>query len=163
MIYLDKGTQILEYEDGKSKTISARAGEVQWDPKGGMHTSMIPAGPPFRIVEVELKKSGGEVTWPQADPLNVAPSNYTVELENAQVRVLRVKVGPHQKIVEHQHAVPRVIVPLTEVNIAVTGADGTKGAIKAKPGEVLFGQPARHREENTLDTPVELILIEMKG
>lgn len=163
MVYLDKGTQVIDYQEGGSKTISARAGEVQWDPKGGMHTSMIPNGPPFRIVEVELKKSGGTVTWPKADPLKVAPSNYAVEIENNQVRVLRVKVGPHQKIVEHEHAVPRIIVPLTDVDIAVTGADGTKAAIKAKPGEVIFGKPARHREENTLDKPVELILIELKG
>ena len=53
--------------------------------------------------------------------------------------------------------------PLTEVDMAVTGADGTKAAIKGKPGDAIFGRPARHREENMLDQPVELILVEFKG
>ena len=114
-------------------------------------------------MEVELKKNGETVDWPKADPLKVAPSNYAVEIENNQVRVLRVKVGPRQRIPEHEHAVPRIIVPLTEVDIAVTAADGTKSSLKGKPGDVIFGRPARHREENTLDKPVELILIELKG
>jgi len=163
MIYLDKGTQVIDYEAGSSKTISAQAGEVQWDPKGGMHTSTIPSGPPFRIVEIELKKDGGPVTWPEADPLKVAPKTYRVEFENSQVRVVRVKVQPHQRIAEHEHALPRIIVPLTEVDITVTATNGTKSALKGKSGDVIFGQPARHSEENMLDKPVELILVELKG
>src|ERR1044071_2640987 len=63
MVYVDKGTQVLDFENGSSKTISARAGEVQFDPKGGMHTSMVPSGPAFRIVEIEIKKEGGSVNW----------------------------------------------------------------------------------------------------
>jgi hypothetical protein len=66
-------------------------------------------------------------------------------------------------IVEHEHALQRIIVPLTEVDIPVTGADGTKSAIKAKPGEVLYGQSARRREKNALDKAVDLILIGLKG
>jgi quercetin dioxygenase-like cupin family protein len=163
MVYIDKGTQVLGFEDGSSKTIAARAGEVQWDPKGGMHTSMIPSGPPFRIVEIELKKEGGAVQWPKVDPLTVAPKNYAAEFENSQVRVLRVKLAPHEKISEHEHGTSRIIVPLTEVDIAVSGADGAKTSLKAKPGEAIFAQPGRHSEENMLDKPVELILVDLKG
>ena len=163
MIYLDKGAQTLEYEGGASKVIAAKGGEVLWDPKGGMHTSMNSGGTTFRIVEIELKKDGGPVTWPKADPLKVAPKIYTVEFENDQVRVVRVKLGPRQKIAEHEHAVPRIVVPLTELDTAVTAADGTKTSLKGKPGDAIFSRPARHREENTLDKPVELILVEFKG
>ena len=163
MIYLDKGAQTIEYEGGKSKVITAKAGEVQWDPKNGMHTSMNSGGTTFRIVEIELKKDGGPVTWPKADPLKVAPKIYTVEFENDHVRVVRVKLGPRQKIAEHEHAVPRIVVPLTEVNPAVTAADGTSTSLKGKPGDAIFSPPARHREENMLDKPVELILVEFKG
>jgi quercetin dioxygenase-like cupin family protein len=163
MIYLDKGAQTIEYEGGASKIIAAKAGEVKWDPKNGMHTSMNSGGTTFRIVEIELKKDGGPVTWPKADPTKVAPKIYTVELENEHVRVLRVKVGPHQKIAEHEHAVHRVIVPLTEVDMAITAADGTTKSLKGKSGDAIFSQPGRHREENMLDKPVELILVEFKG
>src|SRR2546421_7078578 len=117
MVYLDKGAQTIEYEGGRSKVITARAGEVQWDPKDGMHTSMNSGGTTFRIVEIELKKDGGPVTWPKDDPLKVAPKIYTLEFENNAVRVVRVKVGPHQKIAEHEHAVHRIVVPLTEVDM----------------------------------------------
>ena len=163
MIYLDKGAQTIEYEGGASKINAAKAGEVQWDPKDGMHTSMNSGGTTFRIVEIELKKDGGPVTWPKADPLKVAPKIYTVEFENDQVRELRVKLGPHQKIAEHEHAVPRIVVPLTEVNTAVPAADGTNTSLKGKSGDAIFSRPARPREENMLDKPVELILVEFKG
>ncbi|MEX2264842.1 MAG: hypothetical protein WD696_23005 [Bryobacteraceae bacterium] len=163
MVYLDKGTQVIGYENGSAKTISAAAGEVQWDPKGGMHTSTIPSGPTFRIVEIELKKEGGSVAWPKADPLKVAPEIYSVEFENKQVRVLRVTLGPRQKIAQHEHAVARIVVPLTEVDMAVIAADGTRTFLKGNSGDVIFGRPGRHREENTLNKPVELILVELKG
>jgi len=32
------------------------------------------------------------------DPVKVDSKHYTVEFENAQVRVLRIKVGPHEKV-----------------------------------------------------------------
>ena len=124
MVYLDKGAQTIEYEGGGSKVISAMAGEVQWDPKNGMHTSMNSGGTTFRIVEIELKKDGSPVTWPAGDPPKIAPQTYKVELENNDVRVVRVKVGPRQKIAEHEHALPRVVVPLTQVDMTVTAADG---------------------------------------
>jgi quercetin dioxygenase-like cupin family protein len=163
MIYLDKGAQTIEYEGGKSKVISAHAGEVQFDPKGGMHTSENTGGTTFRIIEIELKKEGGPVTWPKADMIKVAPKAYKVELENSQVRILRVKLAPHEKIAQHEHVLPRVVVPLTEVDNTVTAADGTKTSLKAKSGDVVPGKPGTHREENTLDKPVEYIIVEFKG
>jgi len=164
MIYLDKGTQVIEYENGPTKTISAQAGEVQFDPKGGMHTSAIPPGTPtFRIVEIELKKEGGPVTFPKDDPLKIAPRVYKVELDNSQVRILRIKLAPHQKIAEHEHVLNRVLVPLTEIDMAVTTTDGKTAHTTGKSGDVLVGKPGRHREENALDKPVEYLVVEFKG
>ena len=162
MIYLDKGTQVLEYENGPVKTISAEAGEIQFDPRGGMHTSAIPGNREFRIVEIELRKEGGPVTWPKDDPVKIAPKVYKVELDNSQVRILRVKLAPHQKIPEHEHALNRILVPLTEIDMAVTASDGKTTHTTGKSGDVLPGKPVRHREENTLDKPVEYIIVEFK-
>ena len=56
-----------------------------------------------------------------------------------------------------------MIVPVTEVEIHVTGADGKTSVLKAKPGDTIFGPGVRHKETNVRDTPAELILVEFKG
>jgi hypothetical protein len=58
---------------------------------------------------------------------------------------------------------PRVTVPITEVNQAVTTPDGKTTPSISKPGDATFGGAARHREENTLDKPVEYLMVEFKG
>src|SRR5206468_505661 len=37
------------------------------------------------------------------DPVKVDPKHYRVEFENAQVRVLHIQYGPHEKSVMHHH------------------------------------------------------------
>ena len=39
----------------------------------------------------------------RTDPVRVDPKHYKVEVENDQVRVLRIKYGPHEKSVMHGH------------------------------------------------------------
>jgi hypothetical protein len=163
MVYLDKGAQTIVSEGGKSRVINATPGFVDFDPKAGLHTSQNTGGTTFRIVEIELKKEGGKVTFPKDDMVKVAPEIYKVELENNQVRILRVKLAPHQKVPEHEHMLPRVTVPITEVNQAVTTPDGKTTPSISKPGDATFGGAARHREENTLDKPVEYLMVEFKG
>ena len=158
MIYLDKGTQRIAQENGAVTDIRANAGDVKWDPKGGLHTSENVGGTTFRIVEIELRKDGSAVPWPAAVPAGA----HIKELENNQVRVLRLKIGPRQKLPEHEHAFPQIIVPLSEVDFAVTSADGTRTSLKGKSGDAIFAQPGRHAEENLLDQPVEILLVELK-
>jgi quercetin dioxygenase-like cupin family protein len=163
MIYLDKGAQRLEYENGKTKDIPFEAGDVKWDPKGGMHTSQNTGGTAFRIIEIELKKPGGKAQFTNLDPVKVAPSVYKVELDNDQVRVLRGKIGPGQEIPLHEHGLPRLVVPLADFELEVTSTDGKTNTIRLKPGDVVFGQPVTHREKNLRNTPTEVILVELKG
>ncbi len=166
MIYLDAGSQRLEFEGGPARDVKFRAGEALWDTKGGMHTSQNTGGGEFRVVEIELKKDGGTATWPALDPPKVAPGIYKVEIDNQQVRVVRVRLAPRQKIPEHEHRLNRVVVAITEVRIEVTSADGSKNTVNLQPGEATFGavaQPIRHREENLLDKPIELLMVELKG
>jgi quercetin dioxygenase-like cupin family protein len=158
MIYLDKGAQTIEYEDGRSKTIAAEAGQVFWDPKGGMHTSQNTGGTTFRIVEIELKKDGEPVSSPGNDPLRVAVRNHEVEIENEQVRVLRVKLGAREKIAGHAHTAPFLLVPLTDVEIG-----GGPTLLRGKSGDAIFVPAGAHSEENALDRSIEYILVEFKG
>jgi quercetin dioxygenase-like cupin family protein len=163
MIHLDAGVMRLAFQDSGTKEVKFQPGDVRWDPSGGLHTSENVGGTNYHIVEVEIKKQGAAVVWPEKDPRKVAPGVYALEFENEQVRVLRVKLPAGGRIPQHHHVVPRVVVPLTEVSIEVSRDDGTKAYIKGKPGDALFGRPDLHREENQLSHPVELILVELKS
>ena len=163
MVYLDKGAQKLRFQEGGAKDISFAAGEVKWDPKGGLHTSQNTGGAAFRVVEIELKKPGGKATYSDIDPMKVAPGTYRVDLENDQVRVLRARLEPKQSVPLHEHSLPRVVLALTEVDFDVTSADGKVNKLRAKPGDTIFGTGVHHREVNVGDKPAELLLVEFKG
>ncbi|HSP69253.1 MAG TPA: hypothetical protein VLN48_16110, partial [Bryobacteraceae bacterium] len=61
-----------------------------------------------------------------------APAQGTVEIENAWVRVLRIKQGPHEKAPEHQHPAS-VAVYLTDIHQRVNGME-----INRKAGDVAW-------------------------
>ena len=95
------------------------------------------------------------------DPVKVDSNHYKVEFENAQVRVLRVKVGPKEKSIMHQHP-DAVAIFVTDTNGKFTFPDGkTEDAIR-KAGEVLWTPATTHQPENTSDQGFEVILVELK-
>src|ERR1035437_1038313 len=57
------------------------------------------------------------------DPVKVDPKHYKVEFENAQVRVLRITYGPHEKSVMHSHPAS-VAVFLTDLTGKLTMPGG---------------------------------------
>lgn len=77
-----------------------------------------------------------------------APAQSKVEIDNAWVRVLRVKQGPHEKSAEQQHP-DSVAVYLTDT-------------INRKAGDVAWLPAAREAQENPSDHPVEYVLVELK-
>ena len=99
---------------------------------------------------------------PALDPVKVHPSGYKVELDNPQVRVIRVRMNPKQKIPLHEHALNRVVVYLKPQKIKVTPDGGAATEISPAENEVRFSTPGRHTEENLGDGPVELLMIELK-
>ena len=58
------------------------------------------------------------------DPVKVDSKHYTVEFETAQVRVLRIKYGPHEKSVMHRHP-NAVAIFVTDANGKFTFPNGT--------------------------------------
>src|SRR6185369_2343221 len=50
------------------------------------------------------------------DPVKVDAKHYKLELENSQVRILRVKYGPREKSVMHSHPIG-VVVYLTDAHV----------------------------------------------
>ncbi len=162
MIYLDPGIDRISYEDGRVTDLKFKAGDVLWSPAGGKHTSENIGEKPFRIVELELKAQGKPFRPSGLDPVSVAPANYKVVLDNEQVRVLRVRVEPRQKIRLHEHGVNRVAVFLTPFRLRVTPEGGQPAESSGSAYEVRFSKPQRHIEENLSEVPFEVIAVELK-
>ena len=165
MIYLQAGRQNFDYQGGKKIVLDWKAGEAKWSPSGGMHIAEITSDKPVSIVEVELKKPGtsAKAGTSPLDPVKVDPKHYRVEFENDQVRVLRVRIGPKEAAPMHEHALNRVVTYLTDQNFRVTTADGKVEQVEHKAGDVSWGGPAKHKEENLSDKPFEVVVVELKS
>lgn len=95
------------------------------------------------------------------DPVKVDAKHYKVEFENDQVRVLRIRYGPHEKSVMHEHP-DGVAVFLTEQKGKFTLADGKTVERDWKTGEARWIPAEKHLPENLSDKPLELVLVELK-
>jgi uncharacterized RmlC-like cupin family protein len=164
MIYLQSGSQRFEYQDGrKPEVFDWKAGQVNWSPASGMHAPEVISDAPFNIVEIELKKPGVHTTVSSAlDPVKIDPKHYKVEFENDQVRVLRVRIGAHETAPMHEHSLNRATVYLTDQNFRVTTKDGKVESTQHKAGDVAWGTPLTHKEENMSDKPFEAVVVEVK-
>lgn len=101
-------------------------------------------------------------TAPAQDPVKVDPKHYKVVSENAQVRILRIKYGPHEKSVMHEHPAD-VAVFLTDSHFKFTLGDGKTVERSGKAGEAQAGEAEKHLPENLGDKAAELILVELKA
>ena len=164
MIYLQPGRQRFEYQDGRKPAVfEYKAGEVKWSPAEGMHAPEALGDQPFNIVEIELKKPGtGKKIVTALDPPKLDPKHVKVEFENDQVRVLRAHLGPHESLPSHEHTLNRVTVFITDQNILSTAPDGKTQTQQHKAGDVTWGTPLTHKEQNLNDAPFEVLVVELK-
>ena len=163
MVYLQSGKQRFQYQDGRPPGVfDWKAGQVVWSPPSGMHSPLV-LDHDFDIVEVELKNAGNSnAISGKLDPLKVAPQFYKLELENPQVRVLRVKIPAHASVPMHAHPTNRVTVFLTDQNFQSKDASGKTTTAQHKAGDVAWGTPIDHAEQNLSDQPFEAVSIEIK-
>ena len=96
------------------------------------------------------------------DAAKVDPKHYTVVSENAQVRILKVHYGPHEKSVMHSHPAS-VAVFLTDANGTFSYPDGKKEPFIVKAGGAQYSEAGTHLPENTGDKGMDVIVIELKG
>jgi quercetin dioxygenase-like cupin family protein len=96
------------------------------------------------------------------DPAKVDPQHCKVELENAQVRVLRWKTGPHEKTPMHEHPA-YVTIAITNNHTRYTFPDGTTKETELKAGQVAWNAGEKHSSESLSDEPTELIQVELKA
>ena len=164
-IWITDGRVKVTYPDGKSEESSWKAGQVSWGAPRGKHIGENAGEQRFETLVVELKRAPGASdstkTDPAFDPVKVDPGHVRVELENDRVRVLRVRLGPHEKIPLHEHPA-RVIVWLTDNEVKGTLANGKTEAQRAKAGEARWAAATKHAAENPRDMSAELIEVECK-
>jgi quercetin dioxygenase-like cupin family protein len=96
------------------------------------------------------------------DAVTVDSKHYTVEFENSDVRVLRIKYGPHEKSVMHRHP-NSVAIFMTDANGKFSFPKDPVQELKAKAGQVQWNAAVTHLPENTGDQPFEVILVELKS
>jgi quercetin dioxygenase-like cupin family protein len=96
------------------------------------------------------------------DPVEVDSKHYKVEFENANVRVLRVTVGPGEKSIMHQHP-DAVAIFQTNGRVKFTFPDGKTEERDIVAGTTLWTPAITHQPENIGDAPFEVILVELKG
>lgn len=95
------------------------------------------------------------------DAAKVDPTHYKVVSENAQVRLLRVHYGPHEKSAMHSHP-DGVIVFLDGGKTKFTYPDGKTEILDMKPGEARYTPHTVHLPENVSDHAMDAVLIELK-
>lgn len=96
------------------------------------------------------------------DAIKSNPDVYHLVFENPSVRVLRVTVKPGAKTTMHEHP-DTVVVSLSDANVKFTGADGKSVEAPMKAGEATWSPAQKHSGENLEKTPVDVVLVELKG
>lgn len=105
--------------------------------------------------------AGASMVASAQDAAKVDPAHYKVISENAQVRVLRVHYGPHEKSVMHSHP-DAVVVFLTAGKTKFNYPGGKSEIMEGKPGDARFTPHTVHMPENVGDHAMDAIVIELK-
>jgi len=96
------------------------------------------------------------------DPAVVNAKTIRVRFENDRVRVLEATLPPGVKEQVHSHPA-YVIYVLEGGRYRNFASDGKTTEGELKTGDVLYRDPLTHSAENIGDTPLHLILVELKS
>jgi hypothetical protein len=165
MIYFEAGTNTIRYPDGKVSPEHFQAGDAQWNDAMGTHTATITAAGPVDIVHVELKsppKMVPTVKFAARDPLAVDARHFKLEMDNNQVRVLRLRLRKGEKTATYQEVFEHLLVPLTAAMLKTADAKGVVKEAAYRRGEVQWQMPGTEADENTGGEPYEAIMVEFK-
>jgi quercetin dioxygenase-like cupin family protein len=95
------------------------------------------------------------------DPVVVDSAHYTLVFENEQVRVLRIRYGPGEESVMHDHPAG-VAVSLDDSHMQFTLPDGQVVESEFEEGSAIWAPAGPHVPKNLTDQTSELILVEIK-
>jgi beta-alanine degradation protein BauB len=116
----------------------------------------------FLAVSFPLTVAGQEAEPAQVDPVVVSPDRFTVLLENEHVRVVEYVLLPGERDQWHTHP-PKVSVVVTGGTLRITTEDGQSFLTDEKEASASWmGALGRHFAQNVGETPVRIILVEIK-
>ncbi|MEO7156834.1 MAG: hypothetical protein ABI039_04685 [Vicinamibacterales bacterium] len=99
----------------------------------------------------------------QIDPVAVSPDRFKVLLENQHVRVVEYALLPGERDQWHTHP-PKVSYVVTGGTLRITTDDGQSFLSDEKTGSASWmGTLGRHFAQNVGETPVRIVLIEIKS
>ena len=98
----------------------------------------------------------------EQDPLTVNSKTIALKLENARVRVLEATLQPGDKEKTHSHPA-YVIYVIAGGKFRNHATDGTVTDGEFKAGDVIYRDPVTHWAENTGNTTIRLVLVELKS
>jgi quercetin dioxygenase-like cupin family protein len=96
------------------------------------------------------------------DAVKADPKHYTVVLENASVRVLRISYAPGEKSVMHQHP-DAIVIPLVSSKVRFTTPDGKSEDNDLSAELAMYTPAGTHNPANIGTSKVDAILVELKG
>jgi beta-alanine degradation protein BauB len=104
----------------------------------------------------------GTTTLLAQDVMKVASDTHKVLLENANVRVLDVRLKPGEKIVMHSHPAS-VVYFLTDATFKFTFPDGKTQEAEVKAGTAIWRDAVTHAVDNVGTTEAHFVQTELKG
>jgi hypothetical protein len=106
---------------------------------------------------------GGGVSSQEApDAVSADPQHYSVAFENDVVRVLQVRYALGETSAMHRHpANCAVFLGASSTQFELPSGEIVDASFEA--GQVQCGDAEVHLPTNTGDTPVEVVLVELKG
>jgi quercetin dioxygenase-like cupin family protein len=96
------------------------------------------------------------------DPVQVNAKTIALKLENPRVRVLEATIKPGDKENTHSHPA-YVIYVIAGGKFRNHAADGAVTDGEFKTGDVIYREPVTHWAENTGNTTIRLVLVELKN
>ena len=148
MIYLHDGKQHFDFKDGRPGVdVTWKKGQIEWSKPEGLHQPENTGAEDFNIIEIEIKKPAGPKGPAPSDALKADPKHYKPELDNDQVRIFRVKLGPNEKA-------KKVTRTHNQVVVYFSGK---------RAGEAVWETAGSGQLENTGDQPAEIIVVELKS
>jgi quercetin dioxygenase-like cupin family protein len=113
----------------------------------------------FVLLVTGIVRGDASVTREQ-DPLVVNAKTIALKLENSRVRVLEATLKPGDKEQTHSHPA-YVIYVIAGGKFRNHATDGTITDGEFKTGGVIYRDPVTHWAENTGNTTIRLVLVEL--
>lgn len=153
----------VRFTDAKGAAADApmKTGETMW--RGAeSHASEVASDIHVLLFELkEPKKAAAAASAKPDDPMTVDPDHYKVLLDNDRVRVLEFRGAPGNKTPMHSHP-GYVTYSFNGGKTKFTYPKGKPVEAVTQAGEVRWHKAETHSGENTGDTELRVLIVEIK-